>query len=399
MCYRISGFMLSISIEVMDWMSGLAWAAIRTVTPSPVEIILFYLLSWAVFDLCMRRTLAAAVSGAAGGGGAADPALAAAAGGGLRCSVGRATRWATTRRGAALAALGLSLMAAAVDAGYWAYQRFGRPDLRVTVLDVGQGSCVLLEFPGGGTALVDGGGFADMTAFDVGARVVAPFLWRRKITSIDTLILTHPNSDHVNGLVFIADNFNVRALWTNGESRPIAGYAALMQTAVRRAIASPSFAGIPREAMTGSARLEVLYPPVDFPERSQFQHWRRNENNNSVVVRVSLGDVSVLIPGDIMQPAEKDLVGLVGERLRSTALIAPHHGSRSSSSQEFIRAVSPKAVLISCAGRPGSGIPHPQVLQRYEAIGAGVYRTDRHGAVQLTTDGHEVEIIPFLKPH
>jgi competence protein ComEC len=112
-----------------------------------------------------------------------------------------------------------------------------------------------------------------------------------------------------------------------------------------------------------------------------------------------LGEVSVLIPGDIMRPAEKELIALAGGRLKSTFLIAPHHGSRSSSSEEFIRAVSPRAVLISCAGRAGSGIPHPHVLHRYESFSEGVYRTDRHGAVQLTTDGHEVKITPFLKPN
>jgi competence protein ComEC len=290
-----------------------------------------------------------------------------------------------------------SLIGAGFDAGYWMYQRFGRQDLRVTLIDVGQGSAVLLELPGGGTALVDGGGFADPAAFDVGGRVVAPFLWRRKIASIDTLILTHPNSDHANGLVFIADHFHVRTLWTNGESRPISGYTALVQTAERRGIEVPGFAEIPRVSMVNGVRVEVLYPPVDFLDRRRTERWRQNENNNSLVIRVSLGEVSVLIPGDIMRAAEKELVALTGNQLKSTVLIAPHHGSRSSSSEEFIRVVSPKVVLISCADRMGSGIPHPQVLQRYESSSDSVYRTDQHGAVHLATDGHHVEATPFLR--
>jgi competence protein ComEC len=265
------------------------------------------------------------------------------------------------------------------------------------LIDVGQGSAVLLELPGGGTALVDGGGFADSAAFDIGERVVAPFLWRRKIASIDTLVLTHPNSDHVNGLAFIADNFQVGALWTNGESRPISGYAALLQTAARRGIVMPGFAELPRIALLNGVRVEMLYPPADFLDRRRTERWRQNENNNSLVMRVSLGEISVLIPGDILRAAEKELVALAGNRLRSTVLIAPHHGSRSSSSDEFIRAVSPKTVLISCADRVASGIPHPQVLQRYQTSSEGVYRTDQHGAVHLTTDGHQVEITPFLK--
>jgi competence protein ComEC len=305
-------------------------------------------------------------------------------------------RSSTPDRKAAAAVLLLCLIGAGADAGYWIYQRFGRQDLRLTLLDVGQGSAVLLEFPGGATALVDGGGFGDMAAFDVGANVVAPFLWRRKIATIDTLVLTHPNSDHLNGLPFIAANFHVRSLWTNGESRPMPGYAGLMQTALERAIAVPRFADIPRQTAINHAHLEVLYPPADFLGRVEDDRWRRDENNNSLVTRVSLGEVSVLIPGDIMRPAEMELVALTGDQLKSTVLIAPHHGSRTSSSEEFLKAVAPQAVFISCADRPGSGIPHPLVLERYERHGARAYRTDRDGAIQLTSDGRRMAITTFL---
>jgi competence protein ComEC len=398
-CYQIGGFILSQSMAVMEWMAKWPYAAVRTVSPSILEIILFYLASWAAFHLftgrgCTRSSSSARVNAGPACGPSAEPAAPSR----LGCLRFPMIRSLGRGRNPVWAVLILSLTAAGLDAGYWVYQRFWRQDLRVTMIDVGQGSAVLLELPGGATALVDGGGFADSAAFDVGGRVVAPLLWHRKIATIDTLILTHPNSDHANGLVFIAENFHVRTLWTNGESRPIKGYEALMQTAARRGIASPRFAEIPRESLAGGVRVEVMYPPVDFLDLRRRDPWRRDENNNSLVARVSLGEVSVLIPGDIMRPAEKELVALAGNRLKSTVLIAPHHGSRSSSSEEFIRAVSPRAVLISCAGRAGSGIPHPQVLDRYESLSEGVYRTDRHGAVQFTTDGHEVTITPFLKP-
>lgn len=297
---------------------------------------------------------------------------------------------------AAAVVLMIGLIGAAADTAYWLYERFGRRDLRVTLLDVGQGSAVLLEFPGGATALVDGGGVADMAAFDVGANVVAPFLWHRKIATVDTLILTHPNSDHLNGLLFIADSFNVKRLWTNGEARPLQGYERLMRTALERDIAAPRFTDITRNSTVKGVELEILYPPGDFLERQQVDRWRQDENNNSLVTRVALGDVSVLIPGDIMRPAEKELVALAGDRLKSTVLIAPHHGSRTSSSEEFLAAVAPQAVFISCADRPGSGLPHPQTLDRYAARKASVYRTDWNGAIQLTTDGRSYRIEPVV---
>lgn len=390
-CFQAAGFVLSKSIALMEFMASMPYAAARTVSPSLFELALFYLLSWAALYLATGRGTAADPLASFHRGGWLDRLVR------LRGFLSRAVHDESPARRAAAVVLVCCLIGACGDAGYWIYQRFGRRDLQVTLLDVGQGSAVLLEFPGGATALVDGGGFADMAAFDVGAAVVAPFLWRRKIATVETLILTHANSDHLNGLVFIADNFKVKRLWTNGESRPLAGYDRLMRTALERGIAAPRLADIPRKSTIEGAELEILYPPDDFPERRQVERWRGDENNNSLVTRVALGGVSVLIPGDIMQPAEKDLVASAGGRLKSTVLIAPHHGSRTSSSEVFLSAVAPQAVFIGCAGRPGSGLPHPQTLDRYAARGVQVYRTDRNGAIRLTTDGERLRIEPFLK--
>ena len=393
-CYQAGGWVLSTSIALMEAMAATPFAAARTISPSLIELALFYLLTWALVHLATGRESTAGPHA-----GAAGPHRGAVSGvvGRLRGAVFQAIRCGNPGRRAAAVALVLSLIGVCADAGYWVHQRFGRRDLRVTLLDVGQGSAVLLEFPGGATALVDGGGVADLTAFDVGAQVVAPFLWRRKIATVDTLILTHPNSDHLNGLLFIADNFNVKSVWTNGESRPLPGYQKLMRTALERGMAVPRWAELPRNSTVKGAALEVLYPPGDFRERLQVDRWRQDENNNSLVTRVALGEVSVLIPGDIMRPAEKELVALAGDRLKSTVLIAPHHGSRTSSSEEFLAAVAPQAVFISCADRPGSGLPHPQTLERYAARKASIYRTDRNGAVQLTTDGRRYRIEPTVE--
>ena len=280
----------------------------------------------------------------------------------------------------------------AADVGYWMHQRFWRNDLRVTVLDVGQGSAVLVELPGGHTLLVDGGGTADRTAFDVGAAVVAPFLWRHKIRTIDALVLTHANSDHVNGMIFLAEAFRVGALWAASEDFGHPGYAELIRVCDARGIARPRFAELARDWTFGPARLEILHPPAETSE------WRwRDENNRSIVARVRLGDHAVLLPGDIMHSAEKGIVRAAGDRLRSTVLLAPHHGSRTSSSEEFLKTVAPEAVLISCGGRPGSGMPHPGVLERYRAQGARIWRTDRDGALRVVTDGRRLSVGSYLQ--
>jgi competence protein ComEC len=358
-CHTVNGVILEWTIAFIGWMAALPYSAVRAVTPSLVEIGLFYALTWAGMALLLRR-------------------------GGTLPGAGR------PRLAAAILAAGL--VVAAADVGYWTTQRFWRGDLRVTALDVGQGSAVLVELPGGRTLLVDGGGTADRTTFDVGAAVVAPFLWRHKIRTIDTLVLTHANSDHVNGLIFIAENFRVGSLWAASDHFGHPGYAELIRACDERGVARPSFADLERERSVGPARLEILHPPADAVGRGL-----RDENNRSIVTRISLGGHSILLPGDVMHAAEKAVVRAAGGRLNSTVLLAPHHGSRSSSSEEFVKAVAPQAVLISCGGRPGSGMPHPGVLERYGATGARVWRTDRDGALRVVTDGRRLSVEPALE--
>ena len=365
-CHAVNGAILAWTIAFIQWMAALPYAAVRTVTPSFVEIGLFYALTWAGLSWRVHAR-AAATAGVRSSGPAARPRL-------------------------ALAALAACAIVGAADVGYWMHQRFWRNDLRVTALDVGQGSAVLVELPGGHTLLVDGGGTADRAAFDVGAAVVAPFLWRHKIRTIDALVLTHANSDHVNGMIFLAEAFRVGALWAASEDFGHPGYAELVRVCDERGIARPRFADLARDWTFGPARLEILHPPAEASERR-----RRDENNRSVVTRVRLGHHSVLLPGDILHAAEKDIVRAAGDRLRSTVLLAPHHGSRSSSSEEFLKAVAPEAVLISCGGRPGSGMPHPGVLERYQAQGARVWRTDRDGALRVETDGQRLSVGSYLK--
>jgi competence protein ComEC len=366
-CHAVNGVILAWTIAFIQWMAAMPYAAVRTVTPSPVEIGLFYAATGAGLSLVLHRR-AAAPSGTR----PSEPAPA-----------GRAR--------AAIAVMAACLIVGAADVGYWVHQRFWRNDLRVTALDVGQGNAVLVELPGGHTLLVDGGGTADRATFDVGAAVVAPFLWRNKIRTIDTLVLTHANSDHVNGMIFIAETFRVGSLWAASEDVGHAGYAELLRVCEARGVARPRFADLARDWAFGPARVEVLHPSGDATERRP-----RDENNRSLVTRISLGGHAILLPGDIMHAAEKGIVRTAGDRLRSSVLLAPHHGSRTSSSEEFLKAVAPETVLISCGGRPGSGMPHPGVLERYRAQGARIWRTDRDGALQVVTDGRRLSVASYL---
>jgi competence protein ComEC len=288
------------------------------------------------------------------------------------------------------------ILAFAGDAGYWLYQRIWNDDLRVTYLDVGQGNAALLQLPGGYTALIDGGGFSDNSVFDMGARVIAPFLWRNKIQTIDALILSHPNSDHLNGLIFIAQHFNVKTIWSNGESKTTLGYKRLRKVVAEKHLFLPDFKQMPRKRLINGVEFLFLYPPADFLDKKKAGQKWRNANNNSLVIKVSFGRVSFLFPGDITAKAEKELVRLSGANLASDVLLVPHHGSRSSSSRLFLSKVKPQVAVISAGWKNRFRFPHSTVLDAYQESGCRILRTDRNGAIMFSTDGKRLSATSFL---
>ena len=142
--------------------------------------------------------------------------------------------------------------------------------------------------------------------------------------------------------------------------------------------------------------LDILYPPNDFQDKKDKEKWREY-NNNSLVIKVALGSKSFLFPGDITAKAEQELVSMRGGTLKSTFLLAPHHGSKTSSTVSFLEQVDPEFVIISSGWRNRFGFPHPSVLKRYTARGCRILRTDSQGAFSISTDGRSVKIRPALR--
>ena len=252
---------------------------------------------------------------------------------------------------------------------------------RITFLDVGQGDCALIETVNGRSILIDGGGTRD-GRFDVGRRVVVPYLRDRGISTIDLVILSHPHPDHVNGLLSVLEDLPVRAVWWSGEDAALEGAAALRQLTAQRNVPLRTVSAGDSEAI-GDSVVEVLNPGRGQRPRNRKAY--AAENDRSLVVRLHSGGQTLLFPGDLHRDGETALLRQSSD-VHAFVVKVPHHGSKSSSSEAFIRAVSPSIAVFSV----GEGNPyrHPadEVIERYRSAGADIFRTDRDGAVIMQFD-------------
>jgi competence protein ComEC len=375
-CLKAGAVVLKHTISMVHFFADLPFAAVKTVTPNYFEMCCFYILFWAVFNLKYGSSKTPAEKDNVPG------------------REDKAPGKSLLQKPSAIVVL-LVILALSADTCYWLYERFWHDDLRVTMIDVGHGNAALMELPEGYNILIDGGGFSDNSIFDTGARIIAPFLWQKKIKTVDTLVLSHPNSDHLNGLTYIAEHFNVKNVWTNNEATDTFAYQKFMETIKKNKIHMPDFKQISGTRHINGVCIDILYPQEDFIERRIKESWR-DLNNNSLVLKASFGAKSFLFPGDIEIRAEYELAAIAGDKLKSTVLLAPHHGSKTSSSERFIKKVDPEVIIISCGWKSRFGFPHPSVLKRYTDKGCRILGTACNGAVSMSTDGQTLTIKPTI---
>ncbi len=284
-------------------------------------------------------------------------------------------------------AAALALLAAAVSLGAWPWLAPSDERLRVTMLDVGQGEAILVEVPGGRRLLVDAGA-GGSPRFDVGDRVVAPFLWNRAIGGLDAVAITHGDADHAGGLPAVLRHFRVRETWETGR----------WPEGAARALAALERAGTPRRRLhagqrlpLGDALITVLGPqagPVD-----------GTVNDASLVLRLEWRGIAMLLTGDVGRAGEADLVARGGPLLGAVVLKVAHHGSRFSTGPALLDAVKPRVAIVSAGPRNPFGHPSPEALARLRDAGARVYRTDRDGAIILETDGVTLDVTRWAARH
>ncbi len=240
--------------------------------------------------------------------------------------------------------------------------------LRLSILDVGRGDGLVLQSPKGRVMVIDTGGVRPGGPA-VAETATAPFLWGLGLGHIDRLVLTHPHADHVGGATFLRQAFDVREIWMPPAPPDDGDWGALAADPQTRTVS-----GGRREPWDGIV-IEALWPPGVVA----------SANAGSLVLRLRFRQVVLLLAGDIDAGVEAALPAGPADLLK-----VPHHGSRSSSTEEFVRRVSPRLAVVSC-GRPGaSGGADPGVLELYRRYGARVIQTSEGGAVRITTDGARV---------
>ncbi|MDP2948981.1 MAG: MBL fold metallo-hydrolase, partial [Chloroflexota bacterium] len=248
--------------------------------------------------------------------------------------------------------------------------------LSVTFLDVGQGEAILIRSPAGHNILVDGGPNGEAIAAALGRRL--PF-WDRHLHMV---ILTHPDQDHLAGLVTVLERYDVDQVLVPAATDDSPAFRAWQEAVAEQD--TPQEEALAGEWLDlgGGARLSVLHPPPEPLATGE-------EDNNGVVLKASLGEAAFLLAADIGSEGEAYLVNNHAD-LRAAVLKVPHHGSATSSSPAFLAAVQPLTAVISVGQDNRYGLPSPQALDRLD--GLPVFRTDLHGDVEISTDGRKLWI-------
>lgn len=303
--------------------------------------------------------------------------------------------------GAAIAAMGrrwlryiayAAAVACVVLIGVRLLPIFQNGPLRMTVLDVGQGDAIVLELPGKRTILIDGGGLFD-DRFDIGEQVVVPFLLSRWIGHLDAVILSHPHPDHLNGLQAVLRHIPIGQVWDSGQRTAMPTYLWLEEVLRDKRIPHKILQDGYRTSEFAPVQIAVLHPSnllLQGSKRGRFS----DVNSNSLVLSVKYGKVTLLLPGDIEEEAEAQLIEQ-GTNLQAQVLKVPHHGGRTSSSQPFLASVRPRIAVVSAGYRNRFRHPHQETLDRYRANGIHLYRTDLDGAVTVTSNGNTVDVTTF----
>lgn len=256
-------------------------------------------------------------------------------------------------------------------------------DVRVDMLDVGQGDSILIRTPANKVILID--------AAESGGDV-AEQLKREGVDHLDLVIATHPHADHIGGMKAVLETFPVKRYTDNGMPHTTQTYAGVMTEIEARGISYQAAVRGTVFNLDDGAKLEIL-----FPTSSPLTGTRSDLNANSVVARLTHGSDCFLFVGDAEQPTEAALLS-AGGLGQCDVLKVAHHGSQYSSTQAFLDVVQPEVALISAGVANRYRHPGPDTVERIRAMGTAIYRTDESGQITLTSTGHGVKVTTTHPP-
>jgi competence protein ComEC len=268
----------------------------------------------------------------------------------------------------------------------WAAQRelnLRNAPLRVTMLDVGQGEAIVIQAPSGRTVLIDGGSNDQP---DVGRSIIVPYLQFIGARRVDAVVFTHADSDHCNGIEQVVREMPI-GMALDGAVQPqtLSAEYQIAKLALKRA-SVPIFRARAGQKLNlgGGVWLTVLAPTTP-------PLYESPDNNNAVVLRLDYGQTNFLFTADIQEEAEERLLRR-GAAIDCTILKVAHHGSKSSTTESFLRRAHPQAAIVSCGRYNRFGHPAPQTLKSLARRAIPVFRTDLNGAIEITSDGRACNV-------
>jgi len=362
---KTTSFFVKISTDIIEKLASLPWSSLTVTKPNILEIFIFYLLAFFMvqsFDSCLKEE--------------------------------NKKKFLQKNKIALPALIAFCLLFFIFNAVYLFVKPKLATDLKITAIDVGQGSATFVRFPKGKHMLIDGGGFAD-SSFDMGKTVIAPFLYAQRISTIHTVILSHPHPDHLQGLLYIIDNFNVEEIWLTGQRADDELFAQWEKIIQKKNIKVNILNAKSPPIQINSVVLNILWPPATPSYVANDSNYQK-VNDDSLVIKMTYDKINFLFPADISSKIEKYLIESQ-KSLKSDVIFVPHHGSRNSSSTDFIKAVSSRYAVISAGENNLFHHPHQSTLDRYINSRVKIYRTDESGAITITTNGVNLFIDTYIK--
>lgn len=260
---------------------------------------------------------------------------------------------------------------------------FDQPVLLAIQLNVGQGDSFLLVSPDHKVTLVDGGPLLNTSGhhWDAGIEVILPTLKGLGLKAVDQMIITHHDQDHMGGFLSLLACIPVKQVFDNGRGHSSQSYRLFLDLVARRHVPFRRLGQGDVLELGQHLQAQVLSPQIE-PGM--------DDNAASLVLRITFGNLKLLLTGDIESPTERTLCGRYGEGLHCDFLKSPHHGSKTSSSENFLSFVNPRLIGISAGRSNPYGHPSPKILSRYEKLfGTHFLRTDQEGGLMLVSNGSE----------